>query len=114
MRGTSVIPARKGGCRRRLLCDYATSKVSQEASIGLPRAFCCHVLDPLVVPRLERTFCALVLQGCFGSIPWNALAYETLFFQARAASQKAWIPGAGVAPGSVGQETLFRSKRLGP
>ena len=62
MRGTSVIPAQKGGCRRRLLCDYATSKVSQEASIGLPRAFCCHVLGPLVVPRLERTFCALVLR----------------------------------------------------
>merc|ERR1719401_833027 len=27
------------------------------------------------------TFGALVVQGCFGCIPWNALGYSTLFFQ---------------------------------
>merc|ERR1712045_1083073 len=27
------------------------------------------------------SFCVLVLQGCFGSVPWNALGYKTLFFQ---------------------------------
>mmetsp|Transcript_93808 Transcript_93808/g.297697 ORF Transcript_93808/g.297697 Transcript_93808/m.297697 type:complete len:535 (-) Transcript_93808:53-1657(-) len=27
------------------------------------------------------SFCVLVLQGCFGSVPWNALSYSTLFFQ---------------------------------
>merc|ERR550534_2346374 len=27
------------------------------------------------------SFCVLILQGCFGSVPWNALGYKTLFFQ---------------------------------
>lgn len=27
------------------------------------------------------TFLALVLQGCFGCVPWNAMSYRTLFFQ---------------------------------
>lgn len=27
------------------------------------------------------SFCVLILQGCFGSVPWNALGYSTLFFQ---------------------------------
>lgn len=27
------------------------------------------------------SFCVLILQGCFGVIPWNALGYKTLFFQ---------------------------------
>jgi len=27
------------------------------------------------------SFCVLVLQGCFGTVPWNALAFKTLFFQ---------------------------------
>lgn len=27
------------------------------------------------------TFLSLVLQGCFGCVPWNAMGYRTLFFQ---------------------------------
>lgn len=27
------------------------------------------------------SFCVLILQGCFGTVPWNALGYKTLFFQ---------------------------------
>lgn len=27
------------------------------------------------------TFCAIVMQGCFGCAPWNALGYQILFFQ---------------------------------
>lgn len=27
------------------------------------------------------TFCVLVLQGCFGGVPWAALSYATIFFQ---------------------------------
>mmetsp|Transcript_30328 Transcript_30328/g.77099 ORF Transcript_30328/g.77099 Transcript_30328/m.77099 type:complete len:588 (+) Transcript_30328:52-1815(+) len=27
------------------------------------------------------TFCVLVLQGCFGAVPWNALGFSTLFYQ---------------------------------
>jgi len=27
------------------------------------------------------SFCVLILQGCFGNVPWNALGYKTLFFQ---------------------------------
>jgi len=27
------------------------------------------------------SFAVLILQGCFGTVPWNALGYKTLFFQ---------------------------------
>jgi len=27
------------------------------------------------------SFCVLILQGCFGTVPWNALGFKTLFFQ---------------------------------
>lgn len=27
------------------------------------------------------SFCVLILQGCFGTVPWNALGYKTMFFQ---------------------------------
>merc|ERR1712232_68048 len=29
----------------------------------------------------KPTFCVLVIQGMFGMVPWNALSYQTLFFQ---------------------------------
>jgi len=50
------------------------------------------------------TFCVLVLQGCFGAIPWNALGYSTLFFQVAGVTdfQASMISVAGQLAGSAG------------
>lgn len=51
------------------------------------------------------SFCVLILQGCFGMIPWNALGYKTLFFQLGGISdmQASLIDVASQISGSVGQ-----------
>jgi len=50
------------------------------------------------------SFCVLVLQGCFGSVPWNALGYKTLFFQLGGISdlQASMIDIASQLSGSLG------------
>merc|ERR1719491_2546992 len=51
------------------------------------------------------SFCVLILQGCFGTVPWNALGYKTLFFQLGGISdfQASMIDVASQFAGSVGQ-----------
>jgi len=50
------------------------------------------------------TFCFLVIQGCFGCIPWNALAYATLFFQVRGLGdeQAASLAALGAVSAALG------------
>lgn len=50
------------------------------------------------------SFCVLILQGCFGSVPWNALGYKTLFFQLEGISdlQTSAIDIASQIAGSLG------------
>uniref|UniRef100_A0A7S1L9N0 Major facilitator superfamily (MFS) profile domain-containing protein n=1 Tax=Alexandrium catenella TaxID=2925 RepID=A0A7S1L9N0_ALECA len=51
-----------------------------EVSSGGRRAAVAELKRLLNYFRLP-SFCVLVLQGCFGSVPWNALGFSTLFFQ---------------------------------
>mmetsp|Transcript_11572 Transcript_11572/g.21943 ORF Transcript_11572/g.21943 Transcript_11572/m.21943 type:complete len:554 (-) Transcript_11572:42-1703(-) len=50
------------------------------------------------------TFCALIFQGWFGSIPWNAMGYSTLFYQVGGISdtKAAVLAAVGQASGAFG------------
>lgn len=50
------------------------------------------------------TFCILVIQGCFGCIPWNALSYQTLFFQVGGLSgfQASMLQSINLCAGALG------------
>lgn len=50
------------------------------------------------------TFLALVIQGCFGCIPWNAISYRTLFFQVGGLSdfQASFLQAFGQGTAAVG------------
>jgi len=50
------------------------------------------------------SFCVLILQGCFGMVPWNALGYKTLFFQLGGIKdwQASVIDVASQVAGSIG------------
>eukprot|EP00933_Yihiella_yeosuensis_P050159 TRINITY_DN47922_c0_g1_i1.p1 TRINITY_DN47922_c0_g1~~TRINITY_DN47922_c0_g1_i1.p1 ORF type:complete len:585 (+),score=104.75 TRINITY_DN47922_c0_g1_i1:78-1832(+) len=50
------------------------------------------------------TFCALIFQGWFGGVPWNAMAYTTLFYQVGGLSSEAaaTLTAAGTAAGAAG------------
>jgi len=50
------------------------------------------------------TFLALVLQGCFGCVPWNAMGYRTLFFQVGGLGdfQASLIQALGQLSGAIG------------
>lgn len=41
----------------------------------------CSELQRLLGYFRMPTFVCLVIQGCFGCVPWNAMGYRTLFFQ---------------------------------
>lgn len=51
------------------------------------------------------SFCVLILQGCFGMIPWLALGYKTLFFQLGGITdmQASLIDVSSQLSGSAGQ-----------
>ncbi|CAE7466129.1 norA [Symbiodinium natans] len=50
------------------------------------------------------TFCALIFQGWFGSIPWNAMGYSTLFYQVGGIgdAKAAILAAVGQASGAIG------------
>jgi len=50
------------------------------------------------------TFCALIFQGWFGSIPWNAMGYSTLFYQVGGIgdAKAAVLAAVGQASGAIG------------
>ncbi|CAJ1339195.1 unnamed protein product [Effrenium voratum] len=50
------------------------------------------------------TFCALIFQGWFGGIPWNAMSYSTLFYQVGGITdaKAAVLAAAGQASGAFG------------
>lgn len=54
-----------------------------EASVAKGRGFGAVRAELWELSRYFRmpSFCVLILQGCFGTVPWNALGYKTLFFQ---------------------------------
>lgn len=52
----------------------------------------------------KPTFCLLVAQGCFGCVPWNALGYQTLFFQ---------VSGLGNVSSSLLQAAAQCSQAIG-
>jgi len=68
-------PHQQSGCERASKTKGGGGVLKQEAS---------RLMSYLQMP----TFCFLVIQGCFGCIPWNALAYQTLFFQVRGLSDE--------------------------
>jgi len=50
------------------------------------------------------TFCVMILQGIFGTIPWSVMGYQALFFQLTGMSngQVALLVGAGPITGAFG------------
>eukprot|EP00446_Apocalathium_sp_SHHI-4_P030124 CAMPEP_0177237486 /NCGR_PEP_ID=MMETSP0367-20130122/46020_1 /TAXON_ID=447022 ORGANISM="Scrippsiella hangoei-like, Strain SHHI-4" /NCGR_SAMPLE_ID=MMETSP0367 /ASSEMBLY_ACC=CAM_ASM_000362 /LENGTH=540 /DNA_ID=CAMNT_0018688479 /DNA_START=23 /DNA_END=1645 /DNA_ORIENTATION=+ len=55
-------------------------KVIVEKKEGGGNAFRTEIRELCKYFRMP-SFCVLILQGCFGCVPWNALGYKTLFFQ---------------------------------
>jgi sugar phosphate permease len=69
-------PPRKAGSEQ-VEKDCSEGGATKESRWQAFRSELGHLSVYLRMP----SFAVLVIQGCFGTVPWNALGYKTLFFQ---------------------------------
>jgi len=62
-------------------------------------------LSGLILDLKTPTFVVIILQGCFGSIPTNAMSYQTLFYQVSGLGdgEAATLQACSLGVGSVGR-----------
>eukprot|EP00928_Gymnodinium_smaydae_P058000 TRINITY_DN4120_c0_g5_i1.p1 TRINITY_DN4120_c0_g5~~TRINITY_DN4120_c0_g5_i1.p1 ORF type:complete len:491 (+),score=60.28 TRINITY_DN4120_c0_g5_i1:166-1638(+) len=76
--------------------DMAGRKGKRRAMLEEIQRFCSYFS--------KMTFCVLVIQGMFGCVPWNALSYQTVFFQLSGLTsfQAAVLPALQQSSAAVG------------